>query len=239
MSDFKIEVLGSGSDGNCYLLTAAGEVLILEAGISFKEILKALKFKTSNVKGCLISHHHGDHTKAFREVLRRGVPVACPGEVISKYKPFSLYNIHIMSRDKIKLGGFTILPFDCNHVNGDGSPCECKGYLIQHKAMGTLLFATDTYYLKQKFSGVNHIFIECNYSEKYLEDNQKDKRTIKSHMSLETLKKTLETWNLEKTKDITLIHLSKDNADSKGFRKEIEELTGIKTYIAQKGHKIS
>ena len=57
-------------------------------------------------------------------------------------------------------------------------------------------------------------------------------------MSLETLKETLPTWNLEKTKDITLIHISNDNGNPDRFREEIEELTGIKTYAAVPGLEI-
>ena len=58
--------------------------------------------------------------------------------------------------------------------------------------MGTVLFATDTYYVKYKFSGLNNILIECNYCEKILLENVKQgvvnglllKRTLQSHMRL-------------------------------------------------------
>ena len=83
------------------------------------------------------------------------------------------------------------------------------------------------------------MLIECNYSEDVLAQLPPWRaRTIKSHMSLETLKETLITWNLEKTKDITLIHISKDNGNPDRFQKEIEELTGIKTYAAVPGLEI-
>ncbi|MDS2204199.1 MBL fold metallo-hydrolase, partial [Clostridioides difficile] len=38
----KIKVLGSSSKGNCYLLQLKNETLILECGVSYKEILKGL-----------------------------------------------------------------------------------------------------------------------------------------------------------------------------------------------------
>lgn len=42
----------------------------------------------------------------------------------------------------------------------------------------------------------------------------------------------------EETKDITLIHISEGNGEPERFREEIEELTGIKTYVAIPGLEI-
>ena len=48
------------------------------------------------------------------------------------------------------------------------------GFLIHHKEMGLMLFATDTYYLEYNFEGLNHIFIECNYAKDILYKNVND-----------------------------------------------------------------
>lgn len=53
-----LKVLASGSSGNCYIVQAGEEKLILECGIGYKEILKGLNYTIKNVKGCLISHQH-------------------------------------------------------------------------------------------------------------------------------------------------------------------------------------
>lgn len=57
-SEMKLKVLGSSSKGNCYLLESDKEVLIIELGISFKEIKKALNFDISKVVGALVTHEH-------------------------------------------------------------------------------------------------------------------------------------------------------------------------------------
>ena len=59
----KLNVLGSGSDGNTYLVDCDGDVLILDCGISLKETKIALNFDLSKVVGCFISHNHADHAK--------------------------------------------------------------------------------------------------------------------------------------------------------------------------------
>ncbi len=142
------------------------------------------------------------------------------------------YRIHeIKSQESFKLGGFTILPFDTQH-----DVKEPLGFLIHHPAIGKVLFATDTYYLKYVFNNVDHILIECNYSENALTQLPAYKtRVLKSHMSLETLKDTLKTWDLKGTKDITLIHISEGNGEPEYFREEIEKITRVKTYIAEPG----
>lgn len=52
------KVLGSGSKGNCYLIETSKEILILEAGLKWKDIVLGLDFDLSKVVGCLISHEH-------------------------------------------------------------------------------------------------------------------------------------------------------------------------------------
>lgn len=59
----KLKVLGSSSSGNCYILDAHEEILILDAGVNFKEVQKALEFDFRGVRGVLITHEHMDHLK--------------------------------------------------------------------------------------------------------------------------------------------------------------------------------
>lgn len=54
-----LTVLGSGSNGNTYLLESNDEVLILDCGISLIEVKKSLNFDLSKIVGCFISHSHG------------------------------------------------------------------------------------------------------------------------------------------------------------------------------------
>lgn len=55
----QLTCLGSGSDGNCYLLESKDEILVIECGCSLKEVKKALNFDLSKIVGCFISHVHG------------------------------------------------------------------------------------------------------------------------------------------------------------------------------------
>jgi len=58
MSNFNINIIASGSKGNCYIIETQNEKLLLECGINFKTIQKELEFSFSSVVGCLLSHEH-------------------------------------------------------------------------------------------------------------------------------------------------------------------------------------
>ena len=52
----KLNVISSGSSGNAYILDCDNEQLIIELGVSWKEILKGLNYKIDSVVGALCSH---------------------------------------------------------------------------------------------------------------------------------------------------------------------------------------
>lgn len=55
----RLNILGSGSEGNTYLIEIDNEVLILDCGIGLKDAKIALNFDLSKIVGCFISHSHG------------------------------------------------------------------------------------------------------------------------------------------------------------------------------------
>lgn len=54
----RLKVINSCSGGNSYILQSDTGSLLIECGVPFKRIQKALDFDLSNVQGCLISHAH-------------------------------------------------------------------------------------------------------------------------------------------------------------------------------------
>lgn len=54
-----LHILNSGSQGNGYIVGDEKEQLIIEVGMPFKEVEKALNFNLSGARGVLISHEHG------------------------------------------------------------------------------------------------------------------------------------------------------------------------------------
>ena len=71
----KLEILASGSSGNCYLLENETELLILEAGIPFRRIQEGINFNVGKAVGCLVTHEHKDHSKSIMDILKNGINV--------------------------------------------------------------------------------------------------------------------------------------------------------------------
>lgn len=53
-----LKTVGSGSSGNCYILSSRKTSLLIDLGIKEKEIKKALDFNIIDIAGCIVSHKH-------------------------------------------------------------------------------------------------------------------------------------------------------------------------------------
>lgn len=215
----KLKCLGTGSNGNCYILKASnGSVLILDAGVSVSKIERAIGWNLKRVSGVLVTHEHKDHSKSLEALRDIGLPIYAP--YISKFPKG-------MGRD------FVVRPFDLTtldghwtHTNADGTECPCYGFIISHPEMGNLIYVTDTSMVKYKFKtiGVNHILIGVNYDETLMEDESSTKlsHVYRGHMSLKTACEFVKANR--KTKDlqnVIMCHLSERNADKEVFLKRM------------------
>src|ERR1044072_6000712 len=74
----KLTVLGSGSSGNAVLIVAGNTRVLVDAGLSAKEITRRLALMGEDVQtldGILVTHEHGDHSGGLRVLLGA---VDCP-----------------------------------------------------------------------------------------------------------------------------------------------------------------
>jgi phosphoribosyl 1,2-cyclic phosphodiesterase len=225
----EIKALASSSAGNCYRVTDGVTPILLECGIRYKDIQRGFDFKMSEVGACLVTHEHNDHVKSINDVLKAGIDVYASrgtfetlGITHHRIKP-------VRSKEQFQIGTWTILPFDVQH-----DVSEPLGFLLVNQLGEKLLFATDTYYIKYRFSGITHIMVECNYSMDILNENiatgrvskAMKKRLMKSHFSLDNVKDFLRANDLSKVHEIWLLHLSDNNSNAERFKTEIQELTG-------------
>lgn len=55
----QLTVVGTGSNGNSYVLNQNGSRLILDMGKSWKEVLNACEYDVHSIAAALITHEHG------------------------------------------------------------------------------------------------------------------------------------------------------------------------------------
>lgn len=235
-----LQVINSNSAGNAYILEAEnGEALLIECGVQWAKIKQALDFKISRVAGCLVTHSHGDHCKAVRDVLNAGIKVYA---TIKEHEVMRT-DLHHNRRAFIvgvpfKVGSFDVIAF--NVVHDTPAPV---GYLIKHDECGAILFLTDTVYCPFTFRGLNNIIVEANYCETIIDARVKAgenpaflrDRVIQSHMSIDHCIDLLRANDLTEVNNIVLIHFSDGNSHEANFKKRVEDATGKSVTVANPG----
>ena len=227
----------SSSRGNLYRVVSDSfrTQLLIECGLPIKDIRKCLGTQMNKIDGVLISHEHKDHSRAIHEFLKMGIDIYTGKGTLTAIEAEKSPYVHsVKSQEVINVGDITILPFKTNH-----DAAEPLGFMLRDEA-DIVMFATDTYNVEYKLNGATKLMIECNHSYEIIDkkvaagtlNKKQAERLVKSHFSLENLKNWLKLNDLTRLREIYLLHLSKTNADPVQFKKEIEELTGVPTYIA-------
>lgn len=239
MIEFK--VISSSSKGNCYHVTDGHTPLLLECGIPFKKIQQALGFQVLGLAGCLVSHEHGDHARAVKDMMKAGVDcymsIGTMAAVLCarpNNNPVPHCAKAVTAMNTFNVGTWTVLPFDTVH-----DAAEPLGFLL---ASGNekLLFATDTAYLKYKFKGLSIIAVECNHQLDILNRNVESgavpwsvkNRVMTSHFELDNVLDCLAANDLTAVREIHLLHLSDGNSDADNMKRAVQAATGKPTYVA-------
>lgn len=238
----KIQVLGTGSSGNCYKVEIGTATLLLECGLPYKVMQRKLDFKVSDIDACLITHEHLDHAKAIKDLMKAGVDcymtkgtaeaLGVNGHRVNTFYKSPdrkwQYNFKIL-RDLI------ILPFEAVHDVAE----PVSYYIKSKKSDESLVFVTDTAYLKYKIPDCDCLMIECNYVKEKLDKSARfgninlalRNRIVKNHLSLENLVEALKASDLKSCKKIYVLHLSDSNSDEALIKKTIQETTGIEVVV--------
>ena len=251
----KAYCLASSSHGNCFIfefnINGVPTQLMVECGIPLKEIYaRTMTADTniyiSNIKACLVTHAHSDHSKAARDLAKRGIPVFATKPTLSA--------LNIEGEELVELqpkrvcDGVSVLAFAVEH-DCEGSVGfviktqeECVIFINDHKKWNDNLSAFKP----------NYVFIECNYFHKIvyaqlyelkkkteltLEERQRMKqheRNINAHCSLNGTIKGLKKLNLSKCEFIVLTHLSDRYANEYEMKNQVQAATGIRTLVAGK-----
>jgi len=225
-------VHASGSSGNCYQVTSGENSILVDPGIPIARIKQVLNYRLYEILAVLVSHSHGDHSAGVKKIVAAGIDtymtletakaLNVSGHRTHQILPLQRYTINNFQDEH----AFTIVPFETQH--------DCPGsvgFLISDGA-DRLLFITDSFYVHNRFKGLNIIAIECNWAEETLAPNLEPvvrKRLYKSHFSLANVEKFLLANDLNAVREIHLIHMSNGNSDPAMFKQRIERLTGLPT----------
>jgi len=236
------EAFYSSSSGNLYCVTAAnGRRLLIECGVTWKKLQKALKYDLTAIDGCLVTHEHKDHSQGVENVLKAGIDVYASLGTLRKIEE-SLHlhrRVHTIEDRSafIVHDNWDVFPFAVHH-----DATEPLGFIVHDRSSEEhLLFVTDTSHITQRFGvAFDIIAISASYDKEVLAgrvERQKinetlAKRLLVSHTEWRVAKRYVKEFcNLSQCREIHLLHCSSDNMDKKMVRKDIEESLFIKTFL--------
>ena len=184
----RIAVLGSGSSGNSALVFSDHACLLVDAGISSKQLhlrMMQLGIAPESIDGILLTHEHSDHTRGL-EVFCRKVqkPVYC-----------SAITRELLSSDFDSPGGWRIIEQGVPFSVGD---MEVNGFTVMHDAVdpmgyvfscrdSKLGFASDlghvTASMQSALREVHSLFIEANYDDMMLQNDTRRPWSLKQRIA--------------------------------------------------------
>jgi phosphoribosyl 1,2-cyclic phosphodiesterase len=211
--------IASGSNGNCYYIGNQDEAVLVDIGISCKEMEKRmlrLNLSMSKVKGIFISHEHSDHIYGLAAVAKKfGLPVYSTAATISRCRITSQQTHSFQFHDLVRIGNLSITAFPKFHDAVE--PCsftvQCNDTRVGvftdiGKACGNVI---------RHFSQCHAAFLETNYDDTMLA-NGSYPRHLKSRISGDqghlSNRQALELFRQHRSDGMThlfLSHLSKNN----------------------------
>lgn len=231
----EIKVIASGSSGNATYVSDGVTALLLDCGISYSELQRGTDFGLSMLSSVLITHYHQDHSKAAKDLAKRGIDLYSSAGTFNALKMQGHRCKTINALETFSVGTFDITPFDVIH----DAP-ESLGFLAESVETGEkLLYFSDTAYVRYTFDGLTHIIAECNHGEYELRRSVSEgiiapelaKRIVKNHISVERLERLLKANDLSRLQEVHLIHLSDNNSDEARFKSVIQRVVGVPVYV--------
>ena len=184
----RFSVLGSGSSGNSALVFSDHARLLVDAGISSKQLhlrMAELGVNPDTIDGILLTHEHRDHTRGL-EVFCRKVkkPVYCSAithELLSSGISDSVAWRIIEGGVPFTVGDIEVNAFRVMHdaVDPMGYVFSCGGAMLG--------FASDlghvTAAMQTALQGVHTLFIEANYDDLMLQNDTRRPWSIKQRIA--------------------------------------------------------
>lgn len=215
--------INSGSNGNCYYVGNEDEAILVDVGLTCKEVEKRmlrLNLSLQKVKAVFISHEHSDHIKGLTVFAKKyKIPVYISAATLKSSKlALDEHNTFGLSHiQNIQIGKLQITAFSKFHDAADpySFTVECNG--VRVGVFTDIGSVCDR--LVSQFKRCHAAFLESNYCANMLANGQYPyflKRRITSgrgHLSNAQALDLFLNHRPDYMSHLLLSHLSKDNND--------------------------
>ncbi len=219
ISCVRFAILGSGSSGNATLAQYAHTTLLIDAGLSARQLVaRARQLGSEVIDGILITHEHGDHVKGLKTLLKQyDIPLyatTATAHVLRQSGINGRWHTFEAGQD-FTIGSMRVESFSILH-----DAVDPVGYVVrsEEKSLG---FISDlghvTHSVTQRLQGMNGLYLEANYDEQLLDADTKRPWSIKQrissrhgHLSNRQAADLLDSITHSDLRHVVLGHLSSD-----------------------------
>lgn len=248
-----LTILGSGSSGNALLLHTETFGVLIDAGLSRKQILSRLESLNINpqiVKAIILTHDHSDHIRGARLLSQDlNIPTYLTSTIFTR-----LQEEHKLGRELLlfdpgtifEIGPFQFTPFEIPHDS-----LEPVGFVI-HCGDIKIGLATDLGSISEKvkanLKGCDSIILESDYDKQMLLAANRPlhlkRKTMGrfGHLDNQQVIDSLQHIITEHTSHIFLLHLSpKCNKEEIVYKLALEKLqelhqTNLSLHVISTSH---
>ena len=218
----RLTILGSGSAGNCAYLETDETRLLIDAGLSGRQVrqrLASIGRTPESLQAILVTHEHSDHIQGLAPLCaRQRIPLCCnrlTREAIEAQLE-SRFDCHLFQTGQsFEVGDVTVDTFAVPHDAYDP-----VGFLLRTPA-GNIGFLTDlghaTQLVIQRVRTARVLILEANHDLKLLQDDTKRPWSVKQrilsrhgHLSNEAAAEAAEHIVTAELQHVYLGHLSRD-----------------------------
>ncbi len=244
MNKLKVCALASGSNGNCYYVGNDTEAIVIDAGLSARQLqlrMEEVGLDSSTLKGIIISHEHSDHCQAARVLSKQlNVPVYMTKTTYNAArKSIRPFDVKWFEADSsFTVGGFEIHAFSKQHDAAEG--CSFR-VVHSNRNIGVITdLGTACENTCREFSKCEFVFLEANYDTEMLWNGpyptylKERVQSSKGHLSNEQAVELVKELAGETLHTVLLSHLSAENNSPElamhAFRELVEKYQIDLTY---------
>jgi phosphoribosyl 1,2-cyclic phosphodiesterase len=184
----RLAVLGSGSSGNSAVIEIGGVRLLVDAGLSAKQLqdrTRALGLDLKSFDGILLTHEHGDHIRGLKVLLKQiSVPVyatAATAHVVREAGVGHAVWKTFEAGEAFRIGEVEVEAFAIQH-----DAVDPVGFVLTHTTFRLGLLSDAGFVTRgvvERLRGVHGLFVEANYDDALLEADTKRPWSTKQRIS--------------------------------------------------------
>jgi phosphoribosyl 1,2-cyclic phosphodiesterase len=215
----QIASINSGSNGNCYYVGNDTDAVLVDVGLSCREVEKRMKqigLDIKKLKAIFISHEHGDHIKGVANLAHKHhLPIYITQPTAKNIQLIRHLSRYFTTSETITIGSLVVKPFLKHHDAADPHSFTITYNNISVGVYTDIGTVCDN--LIEHFKQCNAAFLEANYDDDMLENGSYPwhlKERIRGSVGHLSNKQALNLFVQHRSSNLShliLSHLSKEN----------------------------